>query len=219
MKRFSLIGLIFALAVLAGGCASYSTKSVNPTQIDESKLVKDTSNDIAVVAFPILTEKDSKDYFDENLIGEKVLAVYMSILNNTSEEIKFVSSNLSVQSDNKKLTFSSSPLATEDVYKYIKRSYAGKSIFWMSFTYFVGAPISAAHTKSVNNKIEKDLQAKILKFGNIKSKESIQGFLWFRLSDDLMSEQNAKLVLRLIFEQNNGVLVGKDLLFPVPTVD
>ena len=73
MKKIVLIVLILAVAVLASGCASYTTKFVNTAQVDNNKLVKDNSNDILVVAFPILTEKDSKDYFDENLIGEKVL--------------------------------------------------------------------------------------------------------------------------------------------------
>lgn len=58
----------------------------------------------------------------------------------------------------------------------------------------------------------------MLKFGDIKSKESTQGFLWFKLSDDVMSEQNAKLALKLTFEQN-GKSVIKELSFPWPKVD
>ena len=214
MKKIFLIGLILVMAVVASGCASYSTKSVNPTQIDESKLVKDNSNDILVVAFPILTEKDSKDYFDEDLIGKKVLAVYLSIFNIASGDIKYINSTLSVQSGNKEFA----PLPTEKVYGYIKKGYGARATAWFLISYGLGGPISAVHTNSVNSKIEEDLKAKTLKFGNIKSKESTQGFLWFKLSDDAMSKPNTKLALKLTFEQN-GKSVVKDLSFPAPKVD
>ena len=214
MKRLVIIGLVLAVAILASGCASYTTKFVNTAQVDNNKLVKDNSNDILVVAFPILTEKDSKDYFDENLIRKGVLAVYLNILNIASGDINLVNSTLSVQSGNKEFA----PLPVEKVYGYIKRGYGARAIFWLSITYGVGGPVSAALTKSTNNKIEEDLQAKMLKLGNIKSKESIQGFLWFKLSDDAMSEQNAKLALKLTFEQN-GKSIVKDLSFLVPKAD
>lgn len=213
MKKIFLIGLVVLVMALASGCASYTTKFVNTAQVDESKLVKNTSNDISVVAFPILTGKDSKDYFDEDLISKEVLAVYLNILNSAPGDINFVNASLSDQSGKEY-----AQLPKEKVYGYIRRGYGAKSIFWLSITYGVGGPISAGHTKSVNNKIEEDLQAKMLKFGSIRSKESTQGFLWFKLSEEVISEKNARLALKLTFEQN-GKSIIKDLSFPAPKAD
>ena len=211
MKKIVLIGLVLLVAVLASGCASYSTKALNTAQIDESKLVKDSGNDISVIAFPILTEKDSKDYFDKNLIDKGVVAVYLNILN-IAGDVEFVNSTLLVQPGNKELVL----LSMEQVYKEVRREYVGKAAFWMLFAY-VGTPISAAHTKIVNNRIEEDIQTKILKLGNIKSKESTQGFLWFKLPDDAM-EQNVRLILKLTFKRNDKLIV-KNLSFPAPKSD
>lgn len=144
MKRFLLIALVLAVAVMSG-CASYTTKFVNTEQVDESKLVKNTSNDISVVAFPILTEKDSRDYFDEDLIGKEVLAVYLNISNSASGDINFVNAILSGQSGKEFVQ-----LPKEKVYGYIRRGYGVKATLWFLTTYGVGGPASAAHTKSVN---------------------------------------------------------------------
>lgn len=65
MKKILLIGLILAVAVVSG-CASYNVQRF-PSQIDESKVVKVGDNDVSITAFPILTEEDSKKYFDANL--------------------------------------------------------------------------------------------------------------------------------------------------------
>ena len=80
MKKIFLIGLILAVAVVVSGCASYTVQSM-PSQLDENKVVKAEKEDISVTAFPILTEEDSKRYFDKNLIGKNILAVYFVIVN------------------------------------------------------------------------------------------------------------------------------------------
>ena len=96
MKRFLMIGLVLLAAVLANGCASYNIQSV-PSQIDESKTVKVEDNDTTITAFPILTEEDSKKYFDKNLIGNNLLAVYLNVLNTSPSVVEIIKSNLIIQ--------------------------------------------------------------------------------------------------------------------------
>jgi len=79
----------------------------------------------------------------------------------------------------------------------------------MSFTYFIGAPVSAMHTSSVNKKIKEDLQGKYLAFQVIKYKASIQGFSWFRISDDTITEMKkgkSRLILRLTLGKGGKLL-------------
>ena len=213
MKKIMLIGLVLLVAVLAGGCASYTAKEIVPTNIDEDKVIRSDKDDISVIAFPLVSEKDCKEYFDEDLLDKNILAVYLTVVNNNQENIKFISSNL----EGKKSDFAANPLPEGDVYKSIRRGYTGKSLLWMFTTWYVGGAISTMHTKSINNKIEADLRDKILKFGDLKPKESIHGFLWFKLPDTAMSTKATarNLVLKLLFEKD-GKTVNHKLAFPSP---
>jgi len=117
-----MIGLVLLVAVLANGCASYNIQSV-PSQIDESKTVKVEDNDTTITAFPILTEEDSKKYFDKNLIGNNLLAVYLNVLNTSPSVVEIIKSNLIIQAQQPSAL---APLPQEDVYKAVRRGWAGK---------------------------------------------------------------------------------------------
>jgi hypothetical protein len=213
MKRTSLlIGLVVIFAaVLASGCASYTVQNV-PSQIDESKVVKAGDNDISITALPILTEEDSKKYFDYDLVAKNVLSVYLVIVNHSQSAIQFISSQ--VDSGNGKMI---EPFPQKDVYKLIRREYAGKASAWFLISYGLGGPISAGHTASVNTKIEEDINKKHLNFGEIKPREFQQGFAWFKLPDDVVLEEmrGKKLALKMIFKKN-GKPIEHDLIFPAP---
>ncbi|MDP2279489.1 MAG: hypothetical protein Q8K51_14840 [Nitrospirota bacterium] len=206
MKKFMMIVLILAVAVMAG-CASYTVQSV-PSQLDENKIVKAEKDDISVTAFPILTEEDSKRYFDANLPRENVMAIYVNILNTSPNIVEIIASNLIVHSRQQSIE----PLPIEKVYKVVKRNWVGRSAVWMLGLY-VAAPISAIHTASVNKDVEQDLKGKVLKIGDvIKSKTFTQGFLWFKLPDDVALEEmgDKKLALKMIFKKD-GKLVECNL--------
>jgi len=181
MKKILLISLVLLVAVLASGCASYTVKSM-PSQLDESKVVKVEKEDVSITAFPILTEEDSKRYFDANLPGNNILAIYVNILNTSPNIIEIIASNLIVSRQ------PIEPLPIKKAYKAIRRGYAGKSIFWWFFGVYVGAPISALHTASVNKDIEQDLNGKILNLANISPKTSRYGFLWFEIPKGVMRD-------------------------------
>ena len=86
MKKILLIGLALLVAVLASGCASYTVQNI-PSQLDENKVVKAGDNDISITALPILTEEDSKKYFDYDLVAKNVLSVYLVIVNHSQSAI------------------------------------------------------------------------------------------------------------------------------------
>jgi hypothetical protein len=81
----------------------------------------------------------------------------------------------------------------------------------------VGIPFSIAHTANVNSKIEEDINKKYFNSGEIKPREFRQGFIWFKLSDDAISEpkEKNKLTLRLVFKKDNK-LVDYNLALPSP---
>jgi hypothetical protein len=202
MKKFALIGLVLLVAVLASGCASYTVQNV-PSQIDESKVVKAGDNDVSITALPILTEEDSKKYFDYDLVAKNVLSVYLVIVNHSQSAIQFISSQ--VDSGNGKMI---EPFPQKDVYKLIRREYAGKASAWFLISYGLGGPISAGHTASVNTKIEEDINKKHLNFGEIKPREFQQGFTWFKLPDDvILGEMKGKeVVLKMMFKKNGRLM-------------
>jgi len=211
MKKIMLISLVLLVAVLASGCASYTVQNV-PSQIDESKVVKAGDNDISITALPILTEEYSKKYFDYDLVAKNVLSVYLVIVNHSQSAIQFVSSQ--VDSGNGKMI---EPFPQKDVYKLIRREYAGKATLWMFPTYFVGIPFSIAHTAGLNTKIEEDINKKHLNFGDIKPREFAQGFLWFKLPDDVVLEEikGKTIVLKMMFKKD-GKSINHNLTFPAP---
>jgi len=206
MKRFLMIGLVLLVAVLANGCASYNIQSV-PSQIDESKTVKVEDNDTTITAFPILTEEDSKKYFDKNLIGNNLLAVYLNVLNTSPSVVEIIKSNLIIQAQQPSAL---APLPQEDVYKAIRRGWAGKASAWF-FMYGVGAPISAAHTASVNKDVKQDLQNKALKLGDVKPKTFSHGFLWFKIPDEAMHDDKLPASELKISIKKDGKLVEYNL--------
>ena len=202
MKKIMLISLVLLVAVLASGCASYTVQNI-PSQLDENKGVKAGDNDISITALPILTEEDSKKYFDYDLVAKNVLSVYLVIVNHSQSAIQFVSSQ--VDSGNGKMI---KPFSQKDVYKLIRREYAGKATLWMFPTYFVGIPLSIAHTASLNTKIEEDINKKHLNFGEIKPREFQQGFAWFKLPDDVVLQEmkGKEVVLRMAFKKNGKLM-------------
>jgi hypothetical protein len=209
MRKIWLIGLLLAVMALAVGCASYSAKGMMPTQINESKVVKSEKDGISITAFPILTEKDSKEYFDDNLIEKRLLCLYLNIENHSQNIIKPISISVRVLQE-EPIGHSS----TEDVYKTLKREWLGKSAFWWFFGLYVGAPISAAHTSNINDRIEKDLNGKYLKFNEVGPKESLLGFVCFKIPQKTMPEPDKGFPRDLLFKivfKNNSTLIEYNL--------
>jgi hypothetical protein len=199
------------LGVLIGfmaGCTWYSAKGAIPMmdRVEENKLVKMEKEGVAITAFPILNEDDSSKYFDRNIIPGRMFAVYLSIFNKTSNEVRVISSEFRI---GKTIL---QPSTAEEMYKVIKREYGVKAFIWMFPTYFVGAPISIAHTHYVNKKIEADMEKKQMEFHKeIKPSGILQGFIWFKVPKKVAPEYESEglpkgTVFNLILEQEKRVV-------------
>jgi len=214
MKKMMILSVILAVAaVLAvSGCATYNTRGAIPilSSIEEKKLVKLEKEGIIIIAFPIATEEDSKKYFDENLlgyriVGERILAVYLDVSNKTSSAVKITSVSLKVGE-------AVIPLTTaEVVYKAIKREYVGKAFLWMLPTYFVGAIPSVIHTSVINTRIEEDVKSKQFVLGaEIKAAGSAQGFIWFRVPDKVVFDESKGFPKEMMLDL--AIQIGKEKL-------
>ena len=187
MKKIVLIVLILALEVLAGGCASYNPRTGIPDAKTFQEIgIKVVNADvgITIVAYPIQTKEDADVYFDNTgLAREGLLPVYVSIsdIGNRKHQINAIF----IQTKDRSIP----TISAEVAYKLIKKSHGGREVAWGIWTYGVGAPISAAHTASVNSKIEKDLKEKEMK--------GESGFLYFKIPDNLESLDNSFLVFAL----------------------
>ena len=197
MKKFVLIGLILAVAVLAGGCASYNPRTGIPdVKIFQETGIKVVNADagITIVAYPIQTKEDADVYFDNTgLAKEGLLPVYVSVSGINGKNCRV--DTTFIQTENRSIP----TISAEVAYKLLKKSHGGREVAWGIWTYGVGAPISAAHTAFVNSKIEKDLKEKEMK--------GESGFLYFKIPDDLESLDKSFLVFILADKDSKNLTV------------
>mgnify|MGYP001559011679 CR=1 FL=1 len=207
MKKIVLIVLVLAVAALASGCASYNPKTgipdVKTFQETEIKVVNPEAG-ITIVAYPIQTKEDAELYFDNtSLAKDGVLPVYVSFSMGDIGNKNYRVDTVFLQTEIRSIP----TISAEVAYKLIKKSYGGKMAAWGIWTYGVGAPISAAHTASVNSKTEKDLKEKGMNdTGEIK-KEGVSGFLYFKIPDNLESLDNSFLVFVLTDKDSRNLTV------------
>lgn len=199
MKKIVLISLMAVVMFLGIGCASYNPR----TGIPDAKTFQETGikavnaeAGITIVAYPIQTKEDADVYFDStSLAKDGLLPVYVSVSVGDIDNKNYKVDTVFLQTESRSVP----TISAETAYKLIKKSYAGKMAFWGVWTYFVGAPISAAHTVSVNSKIEKDLKEKEMK--------GESGFLYFKIPDNLESLDNSFLVFILADKDSKNLTV------------
>ena len=193
MKKFVLIGLIFLLAVLAGGCASYNPRTGIPDVKTFQEIgIKAVNAEvgITIIAYPIQTKEDADVYFDNTgLAKEGLLPIYVSIGGINGKNCRI--DTTFIQTENRSIP----TISAEVAYKLLKKSHGGREVAWGIWTYGVGAAISAAHTASVNSRIEKDLKEKEIK--------GESGFLYFKIPDSLESLDNSFLVVAISKESKS----------------
>jgi hypothetical protein len=198
MKRFRFVLALVVVVLLSGmfsGCATYFAKGVmpdtnNPSLVDKAKLSTKTGEEIVVTAYPLTTEDETKKYFDENLLNDGIVAVYLEIQNNSSQSVKLITATFETNEKDAVKTVRAQAMAKEDVYGVIKRDWLLRSTVWFFTTYMIGGPVSAGATAATNQLIKNDLTEKILNFSDeIGSKKSIKGFICFRVSDGSLLSQ------------------------------
>jgi hypothetical protein len=181
MKRFLMVVLLIVVtAVMMMGCASYNPRTGVPdVKTFQETGIKANTDMGMIVAYPIQTKEDADIYFDNvDIAKQGLLPIYIHVGSNQIDTVFIQAKNRSIPT-----------ISAEIAYKLIKKSHGGREVGWGIWTYGIGAPISAAHTASVNNKIEQDLKEKEFKSGS--------GFLYFKISDDLESLDDYFLIFVL----------------------
>ena len=205
MKKFGFLAIfVVILAALSAGCASYGAKTGFPEfQPADGRLTKIRAGDYVVSAFP-LNKEEGKEYFDYDLEKDRVAAVFMEV--DGQPNGGDVLSSVSLDFDNVVLY----PMNREEVYYTIRNEYWAKASLWY-FVGYIGAPISALHTKSVNKKIEEDLNRKLLVSGS--GLKDLKGFLIFKIPEGLAPKGSAAIsaVLKLVLK-----IGGKEAIYSLP---
>ena len=196
MKKIVLIGLlVVAIMFLGIGCASYNPR----TGIPDVKTFQETGikavnaeAGITIIAYPIQTKEDADVYFDNtSLAKDGLLPVYVSVSIGDIGNKNYRVETVFIQTESRSIP----TISAERAFVLIKKSYAGRMVAWGIWTYGIGYPISAAHTASVNSKIEKDLKEKEMK--------GESGFLYFKIPDNLESLDSYFLVFALADKDRN----------------
>jgi hypothetical protein len=196
MKKILTIVLAALVMVLVVGCASYNPRTGIPdVKTFQETGIKFSDAEIMIVAYPIQTKEDADVYFDnKNLAADGLLPIYVNISNIGNKN--YHPNTIFIQANNRSIP----TISADTAYKLLKKSYGGKAAAWGIWTYGLGAPISAAHTASINNKIEKDLKEKEMK--------NDSGFLYFKIPDDIDSLDSFFLMIFLV-DRDGGKLTAK----------
>lgn len=202
MKRIKMLLVVLVFAVLSG-CATYGAKGVmpnmnEPVSLDKTKLSTKMGEGLVVSAYPLTTKEETEKYFDEDLSGDNVLAIFLEI-QNENNDIRLTAANFNFDGAQSSVSL----MALEDVLRKLHRNPWGRGIFWYIFGFYVGAPISAYATYETNVKIEEDLKNNKLLFLSNITKGTTKGFMCFRIpeSNTDSASTTPKGKLNLIFQK------------------
>lgn len=193
MKKTAKMLMLLAVLVLmtlTTGCATYGAKGVMPdikdpsSQIDKAKLSVKKEGNLTVSMYPLTTKEEEQMYFDEDLSGDGVLALFLEIQN--EEEAALIAASLNLDG----IRSAIAPMAPEDVYGIMRRDPWGRGIFWYFFGAYIGAPISAYNTSKTNEEIEKDLKERILSL-DAMPKGVAKGFMCFKIPKSVKEKETS----------------------------
>lgn len=190
--RYFTMLLFLSLTLIIGGCASYTTQSLD-TSRDHPLMVTQTTEKFKITAIPIITKEDGKRVFDRDDLNRKGLVpVFLSITNFGTSALTVRSVSLVDPQGNV-----SKQLSATEAAESVKKSVVGRAVGWLILTGGIGAIASAAHSASVNEKIVNDLTEKQFKMNPIPSKDTRTGYVYFEVPEKTTSLDGFKLVLEV----------------------
>lgn len=176
-----LLVAVIALAGCFAGCAAFSTQGAVPMmdRIPQNQLAHLEKDGLEISVYPIKTEEEAERYFDDNLLEDGILAVYLVLANKTSNSFNIKALTLGIDEGE-----AISPLALDLVYDAVKKNYLWRAGLWGWGTGIIGLGASIFHTRSVNKDIEADIMAKSIELNKeIKPSDTVQGFTWYKLPE------------------------------------
>lgn len=194
MKK--MISLI-SICLMITGCASYSTTSL----VFREQAVEE--GDFKVIMEQYYDVQKSEELFDENLQKKKVFTLAVNINNYGNNKWLLKPSDILITDNMGNTLTYISPIEGKEAVKESMGGYAAGNFLLFGI---IGAGISAAHTDSVNKKIEADVARKVLLEENtILAKEGLQGVAFFRTPDYPSGTHNFSTKVKLVNLDTNEI--------------
>lgn len=190
-RRHFPILLVFIIALIFGGCASYTTQSLDLNREHPLRVTYNSEN-FQITVLPIITKEDGKRVFDRDDLNRKgLIPIYVSISNLGSNSIVIKSVSLidSLGNSYKQLT-------PTEAAESVKKSLVGRAAAWFLLSP-IAAVASAAHTSSVNERIVNDLVEKQFKMTPISPREMRSGYVYFEVNEKTNSLDGFKLLIEI----------------------
>lgn len=178
-----IIGFVLFIALLFGGCASYSPSLVRMDKFGPN-IVKHTEGDLCIYMEEYASEEKCETAFDADLYDEGVLPLLIMVENNGQQPYEVKVMDIVVRDEDNVLK----ALTPEEAASKAKRSAVGRAIGWSLIVPIVAIPVaavaSARDTSKVNKKIINDFTAKSFQDGIIMPNREITGFLFIEIDKE-----------------------------------
>lgn len=219
-RRIS-VRLTVVVTLLFAGCASFEPglryqDLARPRQ----PTVKDNQEGLQVSLEEFFSTVKSKQAFDADIASYGILALLLKVENGGTQTYRLQESAISAYLGNESLPMISGDRAAQEGGN---SEYAGKALGWTLLTgpfaiLFWPATIagSAAHTASVNRRIEQHFEGMRFNDALLKPNQSAAGFLYFKLPSGATKLDNLKVEVVPSEDQTGQRLT---FTFPIPTLN
>ena len=212
---------VLAIGLLFTGCASFEpglryqdlTRPRQPT-------VKETQEGLEVSVEEFASANKSQQAFDTDIAPYGILALLLKVENSGTQTYRVQERTISAYLGNESLPSISGERAASQG---SDSEYAGKALGWTLLTGPLAILLwpatvagSAAHTASVNRRIEQHFESMRFNDSLLKPNQSAAGFLYFKLPSGVKKLENLRVEVIPSEDQT-----GRRLSFtlPMPTMD
>lgn len=161
---------------------SYPTKALDLSYNVQAQSEQQETEGVVVIVKPLHHKKELEEYFDADLMQYGILPLQLHIENKAHDQAVVVSADG---------IYLSNPsgehiphLSAEKAAKKAKRSYLRTAGWGVAFG-LLGAVPSAINVAYINDKIEKDYKSRTLGEGDVLPGESVHGFSFFEIPEEL----------------------------------
>ena len=191
IKKSSIIFSIFFIFSFLIGCATHSAiKQPNLYSDMKAQQNRQTIDQVEIMVKPIVSKKENKAYYDEDLILYGVLPFHVCFKNTNPKASCRIEPEKAILVDPDGT--SNPPLTLEEVYAKASKSYF-RALGWGAAFGLLGAVPSAINVAVVNDKIKADYESCMIKSGELVSGAYTEGSLFFAIDNKIDSLDGWKL--------------------------
>lgn len=218
--RFPLLRSV-PLWLLLGACASFEPgMRYQDLMRPRQPTAKQSLDGLDVSAEEFASERKSKQAFDADVAPNGILALLVKVENNGSHTVKIQENMISAYLADQLLGSLGGDRAANQS---ANSEYAGKALGWtvaagpfaiLLWPVTIGA--SAAHTASVNRRIEQHFESLRFNDALLKPNQTAAGFLYYKLPDGAKKLENLRLEVIPSVEGSND---KPKFSLPLPIID